>query len=158
MLPAYAHPHVLVIDEVGYLTYGPDAVLFQVVDHRYLHHRPMIFTTNKPLTAWGRVLHDGDLAQAILDRVLERGRHLELRGPSYRTRHLTLDQHSPAEGDSSHPARISGNSLPEFPEPTRDECAKIPRVVAPRGRDPQDNLEAGLVKPIEATSCPREVN
>ena len=158
VLPAYAHPHVLVIDEVGYLTYGPDAVLFQVVDHRYLHHRPMIFTTNKPLTAWGRVLHDGDLAQAILDRVLERGRHLELRGPSYRTRHLTLDQHSPAEGDSSHPARISGNSLPEFPEPTRDECAKIPRVVAPRGRDPQDNLEAGLVKPIEATSCPREVN
>ena len=108
VLPAYAHPHVLVIDEVGYLTYGPDAVLFQVVDHRYLHHRPMIFTTNKPLTAWGRVLHDGDLAQAILDRVLERGRHLELRGPSYRTRHLTLDQHSPAEGTPV--------TLREFPE------------------------------------------
>ena len=52
-----------------------------------LHHRPMLFTTNKPLAAWGRVLHDPDLAQAILDRVLERGRHLELRGPSYRTRH-----------------------------------------------------------------------
>ena len=24
VLPAYTHPHVLVIDEVGYLTYGPD--------------------------------------------------------------------------------------------------------------------------------------
>ena len=105
MLPAYTHPHVLVINEVGYLTYGPDAanVLFQVVDHRHLHHRPMIFTTNKTLTAWGRVLHDGDLAQAILDRVLERGRHLELRGSSYRTRHLTLDRHPPAGG---HPVTL----------------------------------------------------
>jgi DNA replication protein DnaC len=75
VLPAYTHPHVLVIDEVGYLSYGPDAanVLFHVVNERYLHHRPMIFTTNKPLSAWGRVLHDPDLAQAILDRVLERG-------------------------------------------------------------------------------------
>jgi DNA replication protein DnaC len=31
----------------------------------------MIFTTNKPLREWGRVLHDPDLAVAILDRVLE---------------------------------------------------------------------------------------
>jgi len=84
---------VLVIDEVGYLSYGPDAanVLFQVVNDRYLHQRPMIFTTNKSLAAWGRVLHDPDLAEAILDRVLERGRHIELRGRSYRTRHAPLD-------------------------------------------------------------------
>jgi len=72
-LTSYTHPSVLVIDEVGYLGYGPDAanVLFQVVNNRYLHQRPMIFTTNKPLAAWGRVLHDPDLAEAILDRVLD---------------------------------------------------------------------------------------
>jgi len=88
---AYTHPHVLVIDEVGYLTYGPDAtnILFQVVTDRYLHKRPMIFTTNKPLPAWGRVLHDPDLAEAILDRVLEHGRLIELRGGSYRTRAIS---------------------------------------------------------------------
>jgi DNA replication protein DnaC len=34
------------------------------------------------------VLHDGDLAEAILDRLLERGTHFEMRGRSYRTRHL----------------------------------------------------------------------
>jgi hypothetical protein len=62
----------------------------------------------RPTPGWGRVLHDSDLAQAILDRVLERGRHLELRGPSYRTRHLKLDQHLPAEAHSGHPARSSG--------------------------------------------------
>jgi len=86
----YTHPHVLVIDEVGYLAHSPDAanVLFQVVDHRYLHRKPMVFTTNKPLADWGRVLHDPDLADAITDRILERGRLIELRGSSYRTRHL----------------------------------------------------------------------
>jgi hypothetical protein len=120
VLPGYTHPHVLVIDEVGYLSYGPDAanVLFQVVNDRYLHHRPMIFTTNKPLAAWGRVLHDPDLAKAILDRVLERGRHLELRGPSYRTRHVTLDLHHDLRAPSGRPTRISGNRVSEFPEPT----------------------------------------
>lgn len=89
-LVPYVQPHVLVIDEVGYLTYSADAanVLFQVVDHRYLHKKPMVFTTNKSLAQWGRVLHDSDLAEAITDRVLERGRFIELRGPSYRTRHL----------------------------------------------------------------------
>jgi DNA replication protein DnaC len=119
-LPTYTHPHVLVIDEVGYLSYGPDAanVLFHVVNERALHHRPMIFTTNKPLAAWGRVLHDPDLAQAIIDRVLERGRLIELRGPSYRTRHLKLDLQQQPEPSSAEPARISGNHRPEFPEPT----------------------------------------
>jgi DNA replication protein DnaC len=86
----YVQPHVLVIDEVGYLTCGTDAanVLFQVVNHRYLHKKPMLVTTNKPLNQWGLVLHDADLAEAITDRVLERGRMIQLRGPSYRTRHL----------------------------------------------------------------------
>src|SRR5216117_3612581 len=122
VLPTYTHPAVLVIDEVGYLGYGPDAanVLFQVVNDRYLHHRPMIFTTNKPLAAWGRVLHDADLAEAILDRVLERGRHLELRGRSYRTRHAPLDLTPASEPPSPGPARISGNHRPEFSEPTPD--------------------------------------
>jgi DNA replication protein DnaC len=120
VLPTYTHPHVLVIDEVGYLSYGPDAanVLFQVVNDRHLHRRPLVFTTNKPLGAWGRVLHDPDLAEAILDRVLERGRHLELRGPSFRTRHLKLDPTPTAEAAFPAAARISGNHRPEFPEPT----------------------------------------
>lgn len=97
-LAEYVQPHVLVIDEMGYLTYCPDAanVLFQVVNHRYLHKKPMLFTTNKPLNQWGQVLHDPDLAEAITDRVLERGRFIQLRGPSYRTRHLKAAE---KEGD-----------------------------------------------------------
>lgn len=143
VLAEYVEPDVLVIDEVGYLSHRPDAanVLFHVVNERYLKRRPMVFTTNKPPAAWGRVLHDGDLAEAILDRVLERGRLIEMRGPSYRTRHIKeqlsgpLD--GPPEGDRgpssasavageegrgtktvSQAAKVSGKRRQEFLEPT----------------------------------------
>jgi DNA replication protein DnaC len=59
------------------------------INERYLERRPILVTTNKPLAALGDVLHDGDLAEAILDRLLERGTHFALRGRSYRTRHLS---------------------------------------------------------------------
>jgi DNA replication protein DnaC len=119
-LASYVHPGVLVVDEVGYLTYGTDAanMLFHVVNDRHRKQRAMIFTTNKALTAWGDVLHDEDLAHAIVDRILERGRMLMLDGPSMRTKHLGLDNPTSSEA-SIQPARISGIQAPEFPEPTR---------------------------------------
>jgi DNA replication protein DnaC len=120
-LTTYTHPALLVVDEVGYLTYGTDAanMLFHVVNDRHKHKRSMIFTTNKSLKAWGKVLHDDDLAEAIVDRVLERGRLLTLDGPSMRTKHLGLDDAQ--AGDSNERvndgARISGILVPKFPEP-----------------------------------------
>ena len=116
-LLTYIRPHVLLVDEIGYLSYGPDAanVLFHVVSDRHLRKRPMIFTTNKPLSEWGKVLHDEDLAAAILDRVLERGRFIHLDGPSGRTRHLNLEQVSSSKAER---LRISGINGSQFPEPT----------------------------------------
>lgn len=98
-LTTYTSPQVLVVDEVGYLAYSDDAanVLFHVVNDRHLAKKPMLFTTNKsPFSAWGEVLHDCDLAEAIVDRILERGRLLALDGPSWRTRHIKqIDPSSP---------------------------------------------------------------
>jgi DNA replication protein DnaC len=117
-LDTYTHPHVLIVDEVGYLSYGPDAanVLFHVVNVRHLQRRPMIFTTNKPLHQWGKVLHDEDLAAAILDRVLERGRLIRLDGPSGRTHHLRLEDNLLS---SSEQLKIPGINGSQFPEPTQ---------------------------------------
>jgi len=87
VLGRYLEPHVLVIDEVGYLGYGPDAasVLFPVIDRRYLKgNRPVLLTTNKDPREGGEVLHDPDLSAAILDRLLHHGEILKLGGRSYR--------------------------------------------------------------------------
>lgn len=103
---AYLEPDVLVCDEIGYLGYGEGAadVLFQVVDRRYLKGRPILFTTNKALSQWGRVLHDDDLAAAILDRTLHHGEHMRLQGASYRLRGKQLALADTAEtGDQASP-------------------------------------------------------
>ena len=127
----YIHADVLVIDELGYLTYPQDAanVLFQVVNQRYLQKKAIVVTTNKPLDKWAGVLHDKDLAEAIIDRVLARGRLIELRGTSYRTRHLKNTKDDGAQ-PLEQGAIVSGISGPEFPEPTTElstpslgECA-----------------------------------
>jgi DNA replication protein DnaC len=85
---AYLDPAVLIIDEVGYLQHADNAanVLYGVIDGRCHRKKPLIFTTNKPLREWGEVLHDRHLAEAILDRILEHGSHIELAGRSWRTR------------------------------------------------------------------------
>jgi DNA replication protein DnaC len=103
-LEPYVHPHVLVVDELGYQSYAADAanVLFRVVSIRHLRRRCTLVTTNKPLAALGQVLHDADLAEAILDRLLERGTHYLLRGRSYRTRHLKEDPVQFPEDDALH--------------------------------------------------------
>lgn len=118
-LARYVSPHVLVVDEVGYLTYGDDAanVLYHVVNERHLKHRSMIFTTNKALSRWGAVLHDDDLAEAIVDRILERGRLLKLDGPSRRSGSQDREPDEAGTLDSQ-PARISGIDRSEFSEPT----------------------------------------
>ncbi|MBW4698899.1 MAG: ATP-binding protein [Aphanocapsa lilacina HA4352-LM1] len=96
-LKVYTDPPVLVIDEVGYLGYGPGAadVLFQIVNGRYLKGKPILFTTNKPLRQWGRVLHDEDLARALIDRTLHHGEHLKLSGASYRLKGRKVDLDAP---------------------------------------------------------------
>ncbi len=118
-LGRYVKPHVLVVDEVGYLGYGDDAanVLYHVVNDRHIRRRAMVFTTNKHPKRWGAVLHDDDLAKAIVDRILEHGRLLRLDGPSLRTKHLPEDELRLDDRDTGA-VRFSGKQSSEFPERT----------------------------------------
>ena len=153
----YVQPHVLVVDEVGYLTYGTDAanVLFHVVNERHLKKRAMVFTTNKALKAWGKVLHDQDLGDAIVDRILERGRVIKLDGPSIRSQHV-----DPADLDGgTEPAILSGTDRPDFPEPAPTEADRARYHAIARGSAMEcaaivDLLRLqSLVQPAGA-SCP----
>jgi hypothetical protein len=92
----------------------------------------MIFTTNKPMNDWGKVLHDEDMAAAILDRVLERGRFIHLDGPSGRTRHLNPEETLPENTKRLRISGIAQNSR----NPQREEKAscgnlRLPLVLPP---------------------------
>ena len=47
-----------------------------------------MLATYEPFTDWRAALHDSDLSGTIIERVLECGRIVALRGPSMRTRYL----------------------------------------------------------------------
>jgi len=127
-LVSYVRPHVLVVDEVGYLAYSADAanVLYHVVNDRHIKRRAMVFTTNKHPKRWGDALHDDDLAEAIVDRILERGRLLRLDGPSVRTKHLPGDELADDDHNDRKGSKVSGTEAAEFPEPTAGFLVKTP--------------------------------
>jgi len=53
-LTAYVQPHLLCIDEVGYLSYDARHadLLFEVVSRRYDRGRSIVLTTNEPFAEW----------------------------------------------------------------------------------------------------------
>ncbi|MHB1435673.1 MAG: ATP-binding protein [Thermoplasmata archaeon] len=93
----------------------------------------MVFTTNKPIEEWGRVLHDPDLAEAILDRVLERGRVLHFKGPSFRTRHLRGQGVPIVSGKMAAEFQERTNPPPGWPCPST--CRPAKRVGVARFRE-----------------------
>jgi hypothetical protein len=71
-----------------------------------------LFTTNKSLSEWGKVLHDEDLAATVSDPVLECGRFIQLDRPSGRTPHLDLEDVWPATAERFRIPGINGAKFP----------------------------------------------
>jgi DNA replication protein DnaC len=84
-LRRYTQPHLLAIDEVGYLAYDNRYadLLFEVVTRRYLT-RPIILTTNKPFSQWGDVFPNAACVVTLVDRLVHRSELITLEGESYR--------------------------------------------------------------------------
>lgn len=81
----YLKYRVLIIDEIGYLPVdkGAAAGFFQLVAARY-EKRPLILTTNQPLSKWGDVFGDYTIANAIIDRLIHHSHVIKITGQSYR--------------------------------------------------------------------------
>jgi len=84
-LLTYDKPHVLIIDEMGYLPLNRnDANLFfQLVSSRY-ENGSIILTSNKSYIDWGELFPDEGIASAILDRLLHYSKTIKINGQSYR--------------------------------------------------------------------------
>lgn len=86
-LKALMQPKLLILDEVGYLSFDPvqASLLFQVVCQRYQKQQPVCLTSNKAFSEWGQIFaDDAVMASAALDRLLHRATVLNIRGESYR--------------------------------------------------------------------------
>lgn len=89
----YARPHVLCVDEIGYLSYDNHAadLLFQIVSRRY-ERRSIVMTTNLPFSDWNTVFPNAACATALIDRLTHHVEILAIEGESYRKREAELDQ------------------------------------------------------------------
>jgi DNA replication protein DnaC len=78
-------PHLLLIDEAGYLPldHADANRIFQLVNRRYTRGSTII-TSNKTVGEWADTFGDEALAAAILDRLLHDAEVLAINGPSYR--------------------------------------------------------------------------
>lgn len=86
----YARPDVLVIDELGYLSYNNQHadLLFEVVNRRY-ENKPNIITTNRPFGEWGEVFPNIPCVVSIIDRLVHHSEILSIDGESYRVHEAT---------------------------------------------------------------------
>ena len=82
---------LVIIDELGYLPIDIDGarLLFQAGADGY-ETRSVIFTSNLESGRWGDVFGDGDMAAAVIDRIVHHGRIIRFHGESYRNRHSLM--------------------------------------------------------------------
>ena len=91
---------LLVVDEVGYIPFEPEAanLFFQLVSSRY-ERASLIVTSNKPFGRWGEVFGDEVVAAAMIDRLVHHAEVVALKGDSYRLRNRDLGGRPPAAND-----------------------------------------------------------
>jgi DNA replication protein DnaC len=81
----YANPDLLVIDEIGYLSYSNRHadLLFELVNRRY-EAKSTIITTNKAFADWAEVFPNAACVVSLIDRLLHHSEIIAIEGESYR--------------------------------------------------------------------------
>src|SRR5215204_3430082 len=92
---------LLVVDEVGYVPFEPEAanLFFQLVSSRY-ERASLIVTSNKPFGRWGEVFGDEVVAAAMIDRLIHHAEVISLKGDSYRLKDRDLGRSAAATEDA----------------------------------------------------------
>ncbi len=89
---------LLMVDEVGYLPFDPQAanLMFMLVSRRY-ERASMIVTSSKPFSGRGEIFGNDVVAAAMIDRLVHHAEIVALNGDSYRPRDRDLGR--PRRGD-----------------------------------------------------------
>lgn len=86
----YVQPAVLVIDEIGYLSYANRHadLLFEIISRRY-HDKPTIVTTNKTFAEWKDIFPNATCVVSLIDRLVHRSEIISIEADSYRLKEAT---------------------------------------------------------------------
>lgn len=81
----YTKPALLVMDEVGYLSYGNRHadLLFEIISQRY-EKKSTFITTNKAFTEWGEIFPNAACVVSIIDRLVHHSDIVNIDADSYR--------------------------------------------------------------------------
>ena len=84
-LALYARPRLLLIDEIGYLSYSNRHadLLFEIVSRRY-QEKSTLVTTNRPFAEWGEVFPNAACVVSLVDRLVHHAEIISIEGESYR--------------------------------------------------------------------------
>lgn len=86
-LRRYCRPQLLVIDEVGYLSYDNRHadLLFEVVTRRY-REKSIVISTNRAFGEWNEVFPNAACVVALVDRLVHHSEVVTIEGESYRAK------------------------------------------------------------------------
>jgi DNA replication protein DnaC len=84
-LKKYCNVRLLVIDELGYLSYDNRFadLLYEVISGRYERHSTVV-TTNKSFKAWNEIFPHAACAVTLVDRLLHKSESVLIKGKSFR--------------------------------------------------------------------------
>jgi DNA replication protein DnaC len=84
-LKYYARPQLLVIDEIGYLSYSNRHadLLFEIINRRY-EKVSTVVTTNRPFGEWNDVFPNASCVVSLIDRLVHHSQIIAIEGDSYR--------------------------------------------------------------------------
>lgn len=109
----YAQPHLLVIDEMGYLSYSNRCadLLFEIISRRY-QEKSTLVTTNKPFSEWGEIFPNASCVVSLIDRLVHRSEIISIEAESYRLKEAKEQTLKRVEARKKRKYKTNANTEP----------------------------------------------
>lgn len=90
---------LVIVDEVGYIPFDPDAaaLFFALISSRY-ERASLIVSSNKTFSGWAEIFGDAVAVAAMVDRLVHHAEVIVLQGDSYRLKDRTKEVLSATDG------------------------------------------------------------
>ena len=105
-LRRYAAPDLLVVDEVGYLSYSNRHadLLFELINRRH-EKKSTLITTNKAFSEWSEVFPSASCVVAMIDRLVHHAEIIPIKGDSCRRKEA--EERAAARSKKRRPKEVS---------------------------------------------------